>query len=110
MDFLRKTRAQRSRIHEEEAEAYYNFFLLLLIGPQLAFRQFVTDVYPGSWVQTVFFLLLDFLKVVRLVFWSGVVGPGTSFRSLAHAPRSLSRYALKSSTCEQVYPVVCGEN
>ena len=26
---------------------------------------------------------LDFLKVVRLVFWSGVVGPGTSFRSLA---------------------------
>ena len=26
-------------------------------------------------------LVLDFLKVVRLVFWSGVVGPG--FRSLA---------------------------
>ena len=54
MDFSRKTRVQRSRIHEEETEAYYNFFLLLLIGPQLAFRQFVTDMYPGSWVQTVF--------------------------------------------------------
>ena len=28
--------------------------------------------------------VLDFLKVVRLVFWSGVVGPGTTrFRSLA---------------------------
>ena len=38
-----------------------------------------------------------------MVFWSGVVGPGTSFRSLARASRSLSRYALKSSTCEQVY-------
>ena len=34
---------------------------------------------------------LDFLKVVRLVFWSGVVGPARS------------RFALKSSTCEQVY-------
>ena len=33
---------------------------------------------------------LDFLKVVRLVFWS-------------RASRSQSRYALKSSTCEQVY-------
>ena len=39
---------------------------------------------------------LDFLKVVRLVFWSGVVGP-----ALAR-----SRYALKSSTCEQVYEEV----
>ena len=58
-------------------------------------------------------LLLDFLKVVRLVFWSGVVGPQLSLarasRSLARAPRSYdrasrsqSRYALKSSTCEQV--------
>ena len=56
---------------------------------------------------------IDFLKVVRLVFWYGVVGTGTNFRhelSLARAPRSydrtsrsLSRYALKSSTCEQVY-------
>ena len=56
---------------------------------------------------------LDFLKVVRMVFWSGVVGPGTKLslaRSLAlrarrsydRASRSLSRYALKSSTCEQV--------
>ena len=46
---------------------------------------------------------LDFLKVVRLVFWSGVVGPGTNVElSLARASRSLWRYALKSSTCEQV--------
>ena len=36
--------------------------------------------------------MVDFLKVVRLVFWSGVVGAFTR-----------SRYALKSSTCEQVY-------
>ena len=34
--------------------------------------------------------LLDFLKVVRMVFWSGVVGPG--FRSLAlRARRSYDR-------------------
>ena len=45
---------------------------------------------------------IDFLKVVRLVFWSGVVGPGTNELSLARASRSQSRYALKSSTCEQV--------
>ena len=38
-----------------------------------------------------------------MVFWSGVVGPGAFARSLARASRSLSRYALKSSTCEQVY-------
>ena len=25
-------------------------------------------------------LTIDFLKVFRLVFWSGVVGPGTNFR------------------------------
>ena len=31
---------------------------------------------------------VDFLKVVRLVFWSGVVGPGTNFRSLALRARS----------------------
>ena len=36
---------------------------------------------------------LDFLKVVRLVFWSGVVGPG--FRSLALRARSL---ALRART------------
>ena len=71
------------------------------------------DVYPSD-------VGIDFLKVVRLVFWSGVVGPGTNHisnqlslarasRSLARAPRSYdrasrsqSRYALKSSTCEQV--------
>ena len=54
--------------------------------------------------------VLDFLKVVRLVFWSGVVGPSTTRLSLARASgsydrasRSQSRYALKSSTCEQVY-------
>ena len=37
-------------------------------------------------------MLLDFLKVVRMVFWSGVVGPGTSF-SLAR-----SRFALGART------------
>ena len=46
---------------------------------------------------------LDFLKVVRLVFWSGVVGPGTSFRSLAlrahsRATRSKARLVSKSTT------------
>ena len=44
---------------------------------------------------------LDFLKVVRLVFWSGVVGPGTNFRSLAlrahsRATRSKARLVSKS--------------
>ena len=34
---------------------------------------------------------IDFLKVVRLVFWSGVVGPGTNELSLARAPRSYDR-------------------
>ena len=56
---------------------------------------------------------IDFLKVVCMVFWSGVVGPSTNFRSLVlparrsydHASRSLSRYALKRSTSEQVYKV-----
>ena len=38
---------------------------------------------------------IDFLKVVRLVFWSGVVGPGTSFRSLALRARSLALRAQK---------------
>ena len=28
---------------------------------------------------------IDFLKVVRMVSWSGVVGPGTNFRSLARS-------------------------
>ena len=48
---------------------------------------------------------LDFIKVVRMVFWSGVVGPGTNVEiSLACASRSaLVRFALKSSTYEQVY-------
>ena len=47
---------------------------------------------------------LDFLKVVRLVFWSGVVGPG--FRSLAlrahsRATRSKARLVSKSTAgCE----------
>ena len=35
---------------------------------------------------------LDFLKVVRMVFWSGVVGPGT----LARASRSKARLVSKS--------------
>ena len=38
---------------------------------------------------------LDFLKVVRMVTWSGVVGPDTNFRSLARASRS----ALVRSRC-----------
>ena len=48
---------------------------------------------------------IDFIKVVRMVFWSGVVGPGTNVEiSLARASRSaLVRFALKSSTYEQVY-------
>ena len=46
--------------------------------------------------------ILDFLKVVRLVFWSGVVGPGTNFRSLAlrahsRATRSKARLVSKST-------------
>ena len=41
--------------------------------------------------QAFFRNLLDFLKVVRMVFWSGVVGPG--FRSLAR-----SRFALGART------------
>ena len=56
---------------------------------------------------------LDFLKVVRLVFWSGVVGPGTNFRSLAlrartialrahsRATRSKARLVSKSSACQK---------
>ena len=59
--------------------------------------------------ETFFFLVskqinlaLDFLKVVRLVFWSGVVGPGTNFRSLAlrahsRATRSKARLVSKSN-------------
>ena len=38
---------------------------------------------------------LDFLKVVRMVTWSGVAGPDTNFRSLARALRS----ALVRSRC-----------
>ena len=38
-------------------------------------------------------MLLDFLKVVRMVFWSGVVGPGQAFRSLAR-----SHFALGART------------
>ena len=39
---------------------------------------------------------LDFLKVVRLVFWSGVVGPGTNPRAFARSRSALvrSRFAL----------------
>ena len=38
--------------------------------------------------------LLDFLKVVRLVFWSGVVGPGSYDR----ASRSKARLVSKSNS------------
>ena len=41
---------------------------------------------------------LDFLKVVRLVFWSGVVGPGTSFRSLALRARTIALRAHSRAT------------
>ena len=86
----------------------FNFlFFRVLLLPQQNEIQLVSRFFlsskpfgPGNWIQS----KLDFLKVVRLVFWSGVVG-----RSLARAPRSYdrasrsqSRYALKSSTCEQV--------
>ena len=43
---------------------------------------------------------LDFLKVVHMVFWSGVVGPGTSFRSLAFA-RSLALRAHCRAMCSK---------
>ena len=38
---------------------------------------------------------IDFLKVARLVFWSGVVGPGTNFRSLALRARTIALRAQK---------------
>ena len=40
-------------------------------------------------------ITIDFLKVVRLVFWSGVVGPGTNFRSLALRARTIALRAQK---------------
>ena len=53
-----------------------------------------------------FALHLDFLKVVRLVFWSGVVGPGTNvklslasslaFRAHCRATSSKARLVSKS--------------
>ena len=46
---------------------------------------------------------LDFLKVVRLGFWSGVVGPGSFALARSRSALVRSRFALKSSTCEQVY-------
>ena len=39
-------------------------------------------------------ITIDFLKVVRLVFWSGVVGPGTN-RSLALRARTIALRAQK---------------
>ena len=142
----------------------------------IALLQLLSRNALESWLTYSSSLTLDFLKVVRLVFWSGVVGPyqfatlkANVFRhsnpnkslswsifllhsiteplidfarcekyfdsltgsaacsimrssrqndvtwcdslqgkqvelSLARASRSQSRYALKSSTCEQVYP------
>ena len=74
------------------------------LSPRFTSKVNLSNTKSPAW----FFILasLDFLKVVRMVFWSGVVVPGTSFRTLVRASRSalvLSRYALKSSTCEQVY-------
>ena len=41
----------------------------------LEVKRFLTSTYP------VFITVsIDFLKVVRLVFWSGVVGPGSKAR------------------------------
>lgn len=61
MDFSRKTGAQRSRIHEEETEGYYILFLLLLIGPQLEFRQFVTDMRKGVCLGRIFLYGFEWL-------------------------------------------------
>ena len=86
----------------------------LYLDPSASLRKIFVFSVKGLFSLSIH--ALDFLKVVRLVFWSGVVGP--SFRSLARAPRSynrasrsynrasrsLSRYAPKSTTCEQVYP------
>ena len=42
---------------------------------------------------------LDFLKVVRLVFWSGVVGPGSlALRAHCRATRSKARLVSKSTS------------
>ena len=55
---------------------------------------------------------VDFLKVVRLVFWSGVVGPGTNDElSLARATRSKARLVSKSKKtvvrcpCNKQFPL-----
>ena len=49
------------------------------------------DLHTLDCEQSLFFFRfrkgIDFLKVVRMVFWSGVVGPGTNFRSLARSSR-----------------------
>ena len=55
------TGAQRSRIHEEETEGYYILFLLLLIGPQLEFRQFVTDMRKGVCLGRIFLYGFEWL-------------------------------------------------
>ena len=53
--------------------------------------------------------MIDFLKVVRLVFWSGVVGPELSLaralRSYDRASRSKARLVSKS-TIMTVYKVL----
>ena len=61
MDFSRKTGAQRSRIHEEEIEGYYILFLLLLIRPQLEFRQFVTDMRKDVCLGRIFLYCFEWL-------------------------------------------------
>ena len=43
-----------------------------------------------------FALHLDFLKVVRLVFWSGVVGPGTNVKLSLARSRSALTVALRA--------------
>ena len=71
-----------------------NVFLLYV----LIYNLTVSFNFHSTFLQLdVIRILIDFLKVVRLVFWSGVVGPGTSFRSLAfRATRSKARLVSKS--------------
>ena len=52
---------------------------------------------------------LDFLKVVRLVFWSGVVGPGTlarAPRSYDRATRSKARLVSKSMPTQKLFSIM----
>ena len=76
-----------------------------------ALPSIISMEFSRSFLRSQFSGKLDFLKVVRLVFWSGVVGPGTNFRSLAlrahsRATRSKARLVSKSTG----KPVVASES